>query len=233
MGKKKKKKEEVQKTAIDKLAELIPRINIDFYLDIYREMINVTFKKSNTDYPSKLVFGIKKRIGKLQMLGWLDKNNAEGITEFFDGCMFLSNTGRNMDKMIGKMHMLKRGAPKDYALAFLIMAIVFDLRHYPPKKPQFNLVLEFLRQQKILPINSALEVAELRKRDRKLNIVEVTKSFLYASFLSDNIYDLYKKLDANYQQLPEGFLRTMFEILDHMSTEGIKQFGSKTLTSLN
>lgn len=209
----------------------IPKESLDTYFLIYHEMINVQFTKASADYPSKIVDDITYNINKLKVIGWLKKEDAEGIIESLTFCMFCSSDdGRNMQKMIAKKNMSRRGAPRDFALSFLLLALAFDLRHYTDK-PHYNLVLEILEQMKILSASSSLKADDLRKKDRSLNLLEVARSFHYASFFSDKIDELYKQFRDDYEKgtLNYGFLQALMEIIIKWEKEGMDIMNSKTL----
>jgi hypothetical protein len=219
------KKEEQHTTWTDRMTALIPKSNVDLYLTIYREMININFHKIANSYPREIVADIENHILQLEAIGWLDKDDSDRLIEALNFCMFMSNDGRNMRAAAAPVMRGKRGAPRDHAFAFLIFAVIEDLKYFTGR-PHYDLVSDFLSEQKIIPPSKDLDANDLQKRYRKLDITDILKPFFYSSYVSDEINQIYRQLHA--PGVHEGFFRTLADALRCLEEVGEQEANQKT-----
>lgn len=231
MGKKKEKKEEVQKTTLEKL---IPTQNINLYLKIYDAMKNTKFRGLK-EFPVKEISAIDKNLMRLYEMGWFEKEDLLFLMDSLLGLIYESKDGDNFQEAVVKTEIRKVGSPSHYAFNFLIYALIFDLKYFT-KKPHYDKVIDFLVKQKIIHTTEESKVIsreELRKRFKRLKFLEVAKSLVYASRIAGTEKEMrlgqitreyYEK--QRYKGFFEKFFKSVsdidFQKIDNCSVRGMK-----------
>ncbi|MCX5804385.1 MAG: hypothetical protein NTU69_12805 [Proteobacteria bacterium] len=165
--------------ATKELCQLIPVENIAYYCWIYHGIKEMELYSREDDGPQYKLSRITKELQKLKRQEWVNDNNFKDI-------LLKLFSSMSIDKLLklSFSEMLKKGRPvphnkkrrsrkKDWALNFLVYALIFDLKSYT-KKPHYDLVFNFLKNLGIIPDDQDRVTSDhLRKRFQRLKINDI------------------------------------------------------------
>jgi hypothetical protein len=178
--------------ATEEVFKVLPPENVRAYLDIYHAMKKVDLKAAvDATMPSFPLEEVERRfleLLKMHKSGWLSKEDLEEhVTREAWTMRAIGNARGGLSAVRAHLrkHIRPQGAPKDYALTFLVYALAHDMKRRTdkPGKPEIGLILKFLDEQNI-PHNSTYQ--NIRMRYIRTSPEEVVENFLSFSVASQD-----------------------------------------------
>jgi hypothetical protein len=208
-------------SAIAELAKFIPLENIHLYLKLYRALQSTRFRGLQ-EFPAKEISEIDKNLLRLYKSGWIDMENLTIMMDSLLVSIYWSKDGENINETIAASKIKKVGSPSNYAFNFLIYAIIFDLKYFT-RKPHYGKAIDFLQECEIINSTSAnFTDEELRKRFKRLKLIEIVKSLVYASRIAgnENNIQLGKITTEHFKHKKyDGFIHEIFSKMDDILSD--------------
>jgi hypothetical protein len=215
-----------------KIQEILPPENIRAYLNIYHAMKKIDLKAAidatMQSFPLKSAEKISLELFDMQKSGWLSKDECATLLRMNLRVICNAQGGRSAVRARLRSRIMPQGAPKDYALTFLVYALDHDIRCKTGKRG-IHFITEFLYEQNIL--SQYAEYDEIKKRCDRTSPEEVVSIFLYFSVASrDFCAQAFKGIDTEkygpslHKAFCSDFIAyLLWNVLPYVSTEGIEE----------
>lgn len=190
----------------EKLEDLIPTINTKIYLDFYKRLTKIKIPSAQDNVMLEAfekAGSIRKILEKLRQINCSNKNDIEEIySHIIRAIVKKQGKEKTLSTIVGIMTR-KRGSFKpDYALQFLIYALVYDLKLYTGT-PHYEVIATFLSKHLT---ENIFTYDDVRKRYKEIKPNDIKDILPALELLISNYPNPYfSSLPKNYR----GFLNLL------------------------